>query len=194
MGTRRIRRRIGRPRNPLRRTSDRIQALLTFLVIMTVLMIAPWAGWWAGRTTYRDEMRAIAWERQHRFQVVAVLLEDADLPVGNPSDGVPPLTMQTSARWTGPGDVIHTGKVVAEVGKRAQSSMPIWIDEHGAVAAPPVGRHPVTGAVLAALLVVAGVAGGLTGMHRIAVWWLDRRRLRSWQAEWLVVEPQWSRK
>jgi hypothetical protein len=181
-------------RNPLRRASDRIEAGVTYLLIMAMLSISPWASWSAAQATYRHDVRLTAWERQHRFPVTAVLMQDAPEPVGATDAGMPPpVAPQTAARWTGPDGVIHNGTIDVDAGMRRGSTVPIWVDDDGAVAMAP-GRRSATGdAVAVAVAVVLGLAVGLGGIHRIVVvWWLDRRRLRSWQAEWLVVGPRWS--
>jgi hypothetical protein len=193
MWARRIARRMGWTRNPLRRTSDRLQAWLTLPLIVAMLLIGPWAGRWAAGAMYRDGIRANAWERQHRFPVTAVLLRDTSGWVNATGNGVAaPPSMPARARWTGPDGAVHIGTVYADAGARRGSTMAIWVDDHGAVAAPPVRRSATTDAVIAALLAVCGLAAGLCGVRRIVVWQLDRRRLRSWQAEWLVVGPRWS--
>jgi len=180
-------------RNPLRRTSDRIEALLTFVVIMTMLLIGPWVAWSAGRATYRNDVRTTAWERQHRFAVTAVLLQDAARWTGATGAGMPPpASTEAAARWTGPDGTVHIGPVPAYDGALRGSTVRIWVDETGAVADPPGRRSATFDAVMVALLAVLGIGGALGGVHRIVVWRLNRRRLRSWQAEWLVVGPRWS--
>jgi hypothetical protein len=193
MWTKRIARRIARTRNPLRRTSDRIEAWMTFVVVMTILVTAPCAGWWAARETYRDDLRTNAWELQHTVQVAAVLLKDPTSTRGELSEGVPPpSTVLTPARWTGPDGVIRIGMVLVDVGKRGGSTVLVWVNDQGVVTGPPAYRSPATDAVMVAILVMSGIAAALAGIRRIVIWRLNRRRLRSWQAEWLVVGPGWS--
>jgi hypothetical protein len=193
MWARRTARRMGWTRNPLRRTSDRLEAWLTFLLIMILLLIAPWAGWWAGRERYRDDIRANDWERQHRFAVTAELLEDGSRSVGRAPDDVPaPRSVLTPARWTGPDGAVHAGRIFAGPVRKAGSTVQIWVDEHGKPATRPMHRNPILDAMVAALLLVAGLVAGLSGLRRIAISRLDRRRLRAWQAEWLIVGPRWS--
>ena len=179
-------------RNPLRRTSDRIQAAVTFVLVMAMLSISPWAAWSVARATFRHDVQTTAWERQHRFAVTAVLVQDAPAWAGAGDDGTPPEKAQTAARWTGPEGAVHTGTVHADPGMRRGDTVPIWVDDHGAVAPEPGRRNATSDAVAAAFLVLLGLAAGLAGLHRIVVSWLDRRRLRAWQAEWLVVGPRWS--
>src|SRR5215217_6626903 len=123
MLARRIARRTARTRNPLGRPSDRIEAGLTLVLILTMLLIAPWAGWWAARETYRQDLRTSAWESQHRFDVTAVVLEDAPGWTSAGSDGLPPPpdALLAPARWTGPNGSMHTGMVFADSGVRRGS-------------------------------------------------------------------------
>jgi hypothetical protein len=166
---------------------------VTFLVIVAVLVLAPHAGWWAGRGMYRDDVRVNAWERQHRTGVSAVLLEDAPMTARDvAADEPPPVSLSTKAWWVGPDGVVHTGLVAAEVGSRAGSTAPIWIDDHGAVTGEPGRRSPLLDAIAAGLLAGSAVTAGFVGIRRIVIWRLDRRRLRSWQVEWMFVGPRWS--
>lgn len=186
--------RSGRTRNPLRRTSDRIQALAAYLAVMVVLLVAPWAAWSLGRNTYREQLRASEWERQRVSRAEAVLGEDAVWHAADGSEGLPPPKyVPTAARWTGPDGLPHTGTVFAAVGGRKNDIVLIWVDPRGAVASPPAARNPAADAVVVALFVSCGIAGALTGLYRIVVWRLDRGRLRAWQQEWVEVEPRWTR-
>ncbi|HET6533613.1 MAG TPA: hypothetical protein VFH03_23745 [Actinoplanes sp.] len=178
--------------NELRRTSDRIEAWCTFLVVMTALLVVPWTAWWCAQQLYRDAAQAEARERQQRLPAVAVLLEAPSGQYAQAGDAESPPTVPVRATWIGPDGVTRTGTVVADADERAGGHVPIWVDQHGELTGPPRSRTPVLTAVLVALLVAAGLTGGFTGVHRIVVWRLDRRRMRDWQAEWLVVEPRWT--
>ena len=72
--------------------------------------------------------------------------------------------------------------------------MPIWVDQHGAPTGPPMLRNPVLDALVAALLTVVGLGTALYATRRFLCWRLDRRRLRAWEQEWLMVEPGWTRR
>jgi hypothetical protein len=184
---------MARSRNPMRRTSDRVEAGMTYILVMTMLSICPWAAWSVAWAAYRHDVQLAAWERQHRFRVAAVLLQDASGSAGATDDGMPPSeALQTAARWTGPDGVARTGTIYADAGMRRGGTVPIWVDDHGTLAMQPGRRSATADAVAAVFIVVLGLAAGLAGIRRIVVWWLDRRRLRSWQAEWLVVGPRWS--
>ncbi|MFI7600359.1 hypothetical protein [Actinoplanes sp. NPDC049681] len=190
MWGRRFAHRMPWARMSLRRGSDRAQGWLTLVLIVTMVLVAPYVAWWAGRSTYRAGERASAWERQHHVAVQAVLLEDASRPGGG--DDV--VTVRVRVRWTGPDDALHTATVSAPEGLRAGSTVPIWVDDDGTVVPRPGRRSPAVDAAVAGLLAVGGMAAGLGGVRRIVVWRLDRRRLRSWESEWLIVGPRWSRR
>jgi hypothetical protein len=178
-------------RNPLRRRSDRIQAWSAFLTIMALMLATPWSAWHAARMTYRDEMRAAQWDRQHRFEVPAVVLEDPSTAVGGVGSVATnqPVTMRVS--WTGPDGATRFGLILVEPTWRSGDDLLIWIDDRGALASPPPRRRPAIEAGLIAFLVTIGFLVGLGGLHRAVVWRLDRRRMRDWQAEWLITEPLW---
>ncbi|GGQ48802.1 Rv1733c family protein [Couchioplanes azureus] len=186
------RRRMPWARVPLRRGTDRVQAWLTLVLVTTTLLAAPGAAWWAASTTYRGVAQAVAWDRQHRVPVVAVLVEDAAGPDGGAGPGAG--TVPVRARWTGPDGAARSGMISAPAGTRAGSPVPIWLDDHGRTVPKPARRSPVADAMLAAVLAGGAVVAGLGGVRRIVVWRLDRRRLRSWEAQWQVVGPQWSRR
>ncbi|MEV4641451.1 hypothetical protein AB0J80_29315 [Actinoplanes sp. NPDC049548] len=194
MWGKRIRRRMPWVRMPLRRGTDRVQAWLTFVLVVAMVFAGPLAAWWTARTTYRGAERAGEWERRHHVAVVAVLLEDA-VRQGGASDAMPvSSTVRVQGRWTGPDGVERSGAISATEGLRAGSTMPIWVDDHGTVVPPPGRRSATLDAVMAALLALGGLATCLGGVRRIVVWRLDRRRLRSWEAEWLIVGPRWTRR
>jgi hypothetical protein len=193
MWIRRLVRGWGWGRNPLRRTTDRVEAWLTLVLVVAMLVIAPWAGSRAAHAAYRDTVRMAAWQAQHRFQVEAVVLQDVRQgPTGDeqpPQENVPAI-----GQWTGRDGVVHTGTVYADNGTRAGTTIGIWIDDRGVVSGPPGRRDPRADATVAALLTVCGVAAGCAGLRRIIRWVLDRRRMRAWQLEWMVTGPGWSRR
>jgi hypothetical protein len=125
--------------------------------------------------------------------VTAELLRDAPGPGGQAADAAPGTPARgTLARWTGPDQVVHTGLVAAEFGSRRGSTMPIWIDRQGALTEPPRHRTAGLDAAMVALLTTGGIGSVLFATHRLVVWRLDRRRLRTWEREWLMVEPGWT--
>jgi hypothetical protein len=193
MWARRIARRMGWSHNPLRRTSDRVEAWATMVLIVVMILIAPWLAAKAAHGMYRDDIRTTAYEEAHRFAVRAVLLEDASWYADSTEASRPPPDfVPTLARWSFPDGIVHTETVLAHVGQRAGSTMVIWVDDRGVVSGAPGHRSPWTDAMLAGVLTLCAVAGGLAGVRGVILWMLNRHRLRSWQAEWTAVERRWS--
>jgi hypothetical protein len=70
----------------------------------------------------------------------------------------------------------------------------VWIGQDGQLAGPPPSRSQVLSqARLAAAVAVAGLGLFLAAVGRVASVILDWRRLASWQAEWSVTGPLWTR-
>src|SRR5689334_340803 len=96
---RRLVRRLGLDRNPLRRRTDRVETTLMLAVTLVVLAVGPLLVWRAGSAGYRDAVSAADRDRRHRpSEVPAVLLDDAaKYSTGTaeaPEQGAVP------ARWT----------------------------------------------------------------------------------------------
>jgi hypothetical protein len=188
----RIARRIGLDRNPLRRASDRFETWLTVVLAAAVLLAGPLLAWRAAEASYRDAARASERDRQQRFRVQAVLLEDSFRHVDVADDGTAPVQGPVPARWTAPEGTAHTGLVVPRAAGRSGSVVMIWTDFHGDVTRPPVLRSPSVSAIAAWLFVALGITAAGLGVRLVVARHLDRRRMYCWQTEWTLVEPLWS--
>ncbi|GAA2674007.1 MULTISPECIES: Rv1733c family protein [Actinoplanes] len=188
----RVTRRLGWERNVLRRTTDRVESLLVFVLVFTFLAGAPLLAWWAGAAGYRSDLRAQQWEREHVFRVDAVLAEDAGTIGATGTRTAAP--QAAHAVWTGPDGSAHRGIVQTGVEPvRAGSRVTIWVDDAGGLQVPPVRRNPTSQAVLVGLAATICLAAGLVGLHRAGLGLLDLQRDRSWAREWRRVGPRWSR-
>ena len=139
MRVRRILRRLGWDRNPLRRRWDRQEAWLNAVLLVVLFAAGTPLAAFIGRDTYRDQARVAEWERQHRFQVWAVLLERAPAPART-----------AKARWKAPDGSPRIGAVGTGTSTQPGTWVPIWVDEKGAVAGAPPRRRPATQAAEAA--------------------------------------------
>src|SRR5689334_12665308 len=92
-------RRLGWDSNPLRRRTDRQEAWLNAVLLVTLVAAGTPLAATMGRDTYREQARVATWERQHRFEVWAVLLER------------PAATRTAQARWKAPDGTTRTGPV-----------------------------------------------------------------------------------
>ena len=170
---------------PLKRTSDRIEVLSRLILAIVLVLAAPVAL--AAATV---DLRATAQQQSaSRNQAVAVLLEDAlSRPLARSGT-----TTAADAAWTAPDGTTRHGMVPARPAMRAGDSVPIWIDEGGALtSAPPTKRDLTAGTTIVGggtfVVIVAAAAAG----HALTCGALNRHRDRRWAADWAAVEPSWS--
>jgi hypothetical protein len=93
-------RKIGLDRNPLRRTSDRVEAWVTVVLTIALVLVVPYAAWRAGRASFTAGVRTEQVEQGHRYRTEAVLLPNPDsVTAGDPSrdTGVGPAANQGNA-------------------------------------------------------------------------------------------------
>lgn len=173
-------------RNPLRRTSDRMEAAVVGWLAAALLVGAPLAALSAGRLSYDAGVSAQHAQQAWR-QIPAVLLIDA--PDAAP-DG-PARAAGSLAYWTAPNGAQRVGRVPAPPDARAGTVLRVWIDASGRLAGSPVPRRQVElQAALAGLLAAAGLVLVLLGTAALARFVIARRRLAAWAAEWQATAPR----
>ena len=183
---------LGFDRNPLRRRTDRIEAVIRLATLVMFLTAVPAATLTVGREADHLALRQAHAQQAADHKVTAVLLQRAATTgIPNPYTSVQ-LTL-VLARWQPPGQPSRTGQVLAPAGAHAGSTVAIWIDASGAVTGPPPDHRVIAGDVCIAALVTCLVTSLLVlGSSTLARRALDRRRLRAWDAEWRVTGPRWS--
>jgi hypothetical protein len=188
----RLARWLGFDRNPLRRGTDRVEAVLRLILVILLVAGVPAAAVAAGR--WADHL-ALHWAQAQRaaiHQVAATLLRDSPVP-GSPD---PYSSVQGSwvpARWQRPGQPPRTGVVFAIAGARKGSTVRIWTDPSGAISDPPIGHRDVVGDVMVAVMTTCLVLWlTLLAAWALARRALDRRRLSAWEAEWRASGPLWT--
>lgn len=170
--------------NPLRRRSDRIEAAVVALLLLGLVAGAPAVTLTAGSWAYGLGMRAERAQQAERHQVPATPLESA--PLG-------PWPVQVEARWTAPDGTPRTGLISVPGGTAAGSTVTVWTDASGRLAAKPL-RHS---AVIALAAFASVWAALMTGLLLLGAWrWsrrrLERRRMSAWEADWRVTGPRWT--
>ncbi|TDU83797.1 hypothetical protein EV138_6261 [Kribbella voronezhensis] len=184
-------RRLGFGRNPLRRPSDRFEALLTWIVLLTGLLMVP-AGAAAG-TSIRDASQTRATEqRMLLHEVLARTTAETPALTGQEIGLV---TWPVTVSWQDETGLDHRGRTDVALGTKAGTEVTVWIDGVGAVAKPP---RPAGDS--AAIGTAAGF--GIVACCWLALWLflllarcaLDRRRLANWAAEWKQVAADWTRR
>ncbi|GAA3394922.1 Rv1733c family protein [Cryptosporangium minutisporangium] len=185
---RRLARRLGLTRNPLCRRADRLEGAL-LLATPVVVLLALGSGVLFGVGGYQDD---VAWaEEARRGRTLVPVVLQADTPTA--TDARTPLGPGVRAMWTLPDGRHRTGRVYPLTAAKAGQTVEVWMDSSGWPLAPQHSRTDfVVGGVVdgaVAALVLGSVAGAVLLSIREH---LDRVRIDSWNAEWSVVEPQWS--
>jgi hypothetical protein len=182
---------LGFDRNPLRRGTDRVEAVLRLVMMIMLVAVVPAAAF-AGHQADRAAQNRAHAQRAADHLVNAVLLEQA-APTGAPDPYTSVQITWVLGRWRPPGLPPRTGEVPAPAGTPKGSTVPTWIDASGAVTNPPLDHRDITGDVCIA--VIATCLGSwlvLLASSALARRVLDRRRLNAWDAEWRASGPQWS--
>lgn len=176
-------------RNTVARPSDRVQAAVLLLVVLTSLVAGAGAvllgiGIHAGEAAKSRE------ETASRYQTTAVLLADGPAPGAVGRTATPGESGPAKAFWVTRDGRRHTGEVDAPAGTVAGNEVPIWLDSTGT----PVDR-PLTpiAAAVDATVIATGLWVGVVFLLALAyggvVVLLNRRRLARWQQEWFAGQP-----
>jgi hypothetical protein len=176
-------------RNPLRRGSDRAEAVVLAVLLAAFLAGAPFAVHAAGHWGAASAARAAQAQRASLIQVTATVVRNAPIWTGYGSGA----GVVTQARWRAPDGQIRSGEVFVTAGELAGGTVRLWVDQAGRLANPPLTRAQVSGRTqLAAAAAVAGLATLLAAAGWLTRRSLDRRRLAGWDADWLANGPRWS--
>lgn len=164
-------------RNPLVRSSDRIEAALTVLAYLVAVLAVPVAcavgtAVHDSQTTYLTEARAA------RDQVMATVTADSVALDAPYSAGT-----LTAVHWTTGFDT-HADCVYSQQWRKAGDTMTIWVDHLGSLTSPPPNpSETVLAAVMMALMVWAGAAAAVAAMVALVRYRLNQRRYYSWERE-----------
>jgi hypothetical protein len=191
---RRSLRRLTLGSGPLKRGSDRLQAIGRFLVLLS-LFAAPVLAV-AAATATAAHLRSVAdAEAAERSSTSAVLLEDAEPAqgyIGGQGDGSPQ-RVQVRAAWTGPDGSSRDGIVLAPPGTPLGTEVPVWVDREGDLTRAPRDHADVMGAAyVVGAISLFGVPLVTWTLYAVLCAALDARRERLWETEWTAVEPDWN--
>ena len=162
-------------RDPLVRTTDRIEALVFVLAVVVSLLAAPITA--AVGTAVYDSSRHIYAEQANTRHTVTATVTDVPVSQQILRTGTPTVP----ARWTAAGTE-HTGTVKAPSTAKTGDTIEIWVDDNGAqVPAPTPTSRAAAEAAMGALviwIIVAAFAAILFTVTRAAC---DRIRFTGWQ-------------
>lgn len=176
--------------NPLERTCDRVQRWVARVLIVAVLIGAPWAAAAVGLSSYRAEMRTVHASATWRA-VDARLVRAA---AASPAAGGAESLVKTPVRWTEPDGTTRTVPVRVKAGTPADTAVRVWVDHDAAVSTTPphTSGQAVTSAWLAAVFTVFALTILVEGLWKGFIFLMNRRRYRQWEAEWAHAEPRMS--
>jgi hypothetical protein len=161
-------------RNPLIRTSDRVEALVLVLAVVVSLLAAPIAG--TVGTAVHDSRRHLYAEQARTRHTVTATVTDSNAA----HQVLRTTTITVPARWSAAG-VEHTGVVKAHSAAKTGDLIEIWVDENDTqVDTPTPTTRAAIDAVTAALgiwLTVAAAAATLFAGTRAVC---DRIRSSGW--------------
>ncbi|RAG85567.1 hypothetical protein DN069_11585 [Streptacidiphilus pinicola] len=88
----------------------------------------------------------------------------------------------------------HTAQARVSASTELGDHVVIWVDRNDVPRVPPVPAVQSVGTALAySVAAFAGATTFLVGGHAWARYALNKRVERSWEQEWALVEPEWSR-
>ncbi|MFH8405673.1 hypothetical protein ACH4FX_12985 [Streptomyces sp. NPDC018019] len=183
--------------NPLRRTTDLLEAWAALAAVVLMVLGGVLAGRAVGGGAHDALLRSVRAQQQERHQVWATAVRalprtpvdpDAESPSGRDA------RRRVDARWTGRDGSAHSGPVAAPYAVQPGERFRIWTDDRGHVVPRPMdagtaGAH----AVLAGIGAAAAAAGVVDGGRRLVVRGLLTSRYRRWEREWERAGQDWGR-
>jgi hypothetical protein len=173
--------------NPLRRRSDRVEAVMVTGLIVVFLAAAPVLAVVTGHWTWAAGVRhrpAAAWR-----QVPATVQQGTS--ARRAGSAMSAGTVWVLARWMAPDGQRRSGLVAVSPAVAAGGSTRVWVNRAGSLTGPTPPACAAArldcncqSAGIHALAPPAGYAG-----QRL----LGRRRLADWIRTWEAVGPQWNR-
>jgi hypothetical protein len=162
-------------RDPLVRTTDRIEALVLVLAVVVSLLAAPITA--AVGTAVYDSSRHIYAEQADTRHTVAATVTDVPASQQILRTG----TTTVAARWSAAG-AEHTGAVKAPSTTKTGDLIEIWADNNGAqVPAPTPTTRAAWEAVTGTLVIWISVAATAATLFTVTRAVCDRIRFTGWQ-------------
>jgi hypothetical protein len=178
-------------RNPLRRTSDRVETCLLAGLFVAAAAGAPFAVQAASQAAYSGALRTEQVQLATRHQVRAELTQTA-------GSSTSAYTLSTAvpvpAAWTSATGVRRTGMILALAGTPKGTQVSLWTDDQGNIVSPPLQPAQVAGqGDVAALGTGVGIAVLYLCEAGIVRYVVNRRRMAAWEADWAVTAQVWNR-
>ncbi len=181
---------VGWGRNPIRRSSDRLEGIALLAALALAVAAVPLAmaiGAWS----YQHNLAVSAEQTAAGRPVAATLTHDA--PVTFQGESV--IQVPVRARWTYPPGSRHTGVVKGAEGSRAGTTVRIWTTPTGALTNAPLSPDQAwTRGGMTVIATMGGVLALLAAAVAFVHWRLNRKRYAAWDAEWQRIAPRWNQR
>jgi hypothetical protein len=176
-------------RNPLRRAADRAETLVLMLLAVLFLAGAPLAALAAGAWGHAAAQRAELAQQASRYQVTATIVRAPGAPAAGSGD----IMGESLASWTAPDGTAVSDQVGVSAGTRVGATATVWTTRSGQLVSRPMNDSQVASlADLAGVTGVAALAVALAASGVLIRWWLNKRRMAGWDADWRVTGPRWT--
>ncbi|MFI8419849.1 hypothetical protein [Streptomyces sp. NPDC085479] len=186
-------------RNPLRRTTDLVEAWVALTAVVVLCVAVPLAGWAAGSSAQASLQRAVHAQQQGRIETTARVLRPAPTPPGATGSGGQTAEQRfrraVVARWTAPDGTSRTGTVTtSRASATPGDTFPLWTDRDGRAVPAPLARDTARAHAFVAGLTAAVLAGlGVELVRRLVMRRLTFRRYARLDRAWASVGPDWGR-
>lgn len=184
--------------NPLRRTTDLVEAWLALATLLIVVLGAPFVGAAVGAAAEDALQRSVRHQRAERHHVAATVVRTLSRsplqPDPETSTGRDTRT-RVVADWTAPDGSRQRGVVLTLLkSPRPGAHFALWTDRHGRLVGRPLdSATATTHAVLAGFGAAVLTAGCVECGRRLVLWHLVRRRYAGWDRAWDKAGPDWGK-
>ncbi|MGW0825719.1 Rv1733c family protein [Streptomyces sp. NPDC002845] len=184
--------------NPLRRTTDLLEAWLALAALVLILVAAPLIGAVVGTAVQDALQQSVRQQHQARHLVTATVVRKLDQsPLSPDPEAATGRDRHTRvlADWTAPDGTTHRDTALANLGDPSPGDrFTLWTDRQGNVVGRPLdSATAATHAVLAGFGATAVAAGLVEGGRRLIVRRMVRRRYARLDQAWEKAGPDWGR-
>ncbi|MFD5074981.1 hypothetical protein [Streptomyces sp. NPDC058371] len=184
--------------NPLRRTTDLVEAWMALAAILLILVTGPLIGTVVGTAAHSALQESVREQLRAGHEVTATVVRrlgrsplDPDPETSSARDA----HNRVLADWTAPDGTAQRGSVLAGLKTpRPGDHFALWTDVHGRMLNRPLdAATATTHAVLAGFGAAAATVGLVEAGRRLVVWRMVRRRYARWDQAWEKAGPDWGR-
>ncbi|MDI9887033.1 hypothetical protein QMZ92_22340 [Streptomyces sp. HNM0645] len=185
--------------NPLRRTTDLVEAWVACAAAVLLVLAVPAAGWGLGGLADEAMQESVRAQAAERRPAIARVLHAPPSPgrtAADPDSAVDQrIRRPVVAEWTAPDGTRRSGRVTTAVPTAGPGdTFPIWTDRRGAPVARPMDPDTARAhSVLAGTGAAAAAAGLVEAVRRLIVRGLVQRRYEALDREWVKAGPDWGR-